>query len=60
MRAKALNTPFAFMYYMSGTKDAQSGKRSINTLDIEDEIARTEEAHERTAWRQRLYDMEGE
>ena len=29
-------------------------------LDIEDEIARIEEAHERTAWGQRLYDMEGD
>jgi hypothetical protein len=26
----------------------------------EEEIAKTEEAHERTAWRQRLYDLEGE
>lgn len=29
-------------------------------MDIEEAIARTEEAHERTAWRQRLYDLEGE
>lgn len=29
-------------------------------MDIEEEIARTEEAHERTAWRQRLRDLEGE
>ena len=27
---------------------------------IEDKIAKVEEAHERTAWRQRLEDMEGE
>lgn len=29
-------------------------------MDIEDEISGIEEAHERTAWRQRLYDLEGE
>ena len=33
---------------------AQSG------MDVEEAIARTEEAHERTATRQRLYDLEGE
>ena len=29
-------------------------------MDVEEEIAKVEEAHERTAWRQRLYDLEGE
>ncbi len=29
-------------------------------MDEEDEIAKIEEAHERAAWRQRLYDLEGE
>lgn len=29
-------------------------------MDEEEEIAKTEEAHERTAWRQRLCDLEGE
>jgi hypothetical protein len=27
-------------------------------MDAADEIAKVEEAHERTAWRQRLYDLE--
>ena len=29
-------------------------------MSEEEKIAKTEEAHERTAWRQRLYDLEGE
>ena len=29
-------------------------------MDVEEVMARTEEAHERTAWRQRLEDLEGE
>ena len=29
-------------------------------MDVEEEITRTEEAHERTAYRQRVYDLEGE
>lgn len=29
-------------------------------MGVEEAIARTEEAHERTAWRQRLEDLEGE
>ena len=29
-------------------------------MDVEEEIRKTEEAHERTAWRQRLYDLEGD
>ena len=33
-------------------------KEKEKKMDIEEEISRTEEAHERTAWRQRLDDME--
>jgi len=29
-------------------------------MDEEDKISKLEEAHERTAWRQRLHDLEGE
>lgn len=46
---------------MQKSGNAQSGERKIKEpTDVEEEIARIEEAQERIAWGQRLYDLEGE